>query len=334
MILKLYKVVKKEKVDLIHAHNYEGAIIGYIVKKLTGKQLLYNAVNTMIDELPAYDFIRPRSLAVGMAKVLDYLVPRGADFITAVSQGLRSFLISKGVDGNRIVVVPAGVFPEMFEDGDPKKVRSRFGIADKAIVIYTGTLDRFQRIDYLLKAFKIVADSNKNVLLLIVANMSKPDDIQNCQDMIKKLDLENQVILHELSSLDDLKDYLLSGDVAVLPRPSCPGHPVKLLNYMAAGRAIVAFKGAGRGIQDLNNGLLVEDHDWNQLGQKILHLVKNDRLRESLGRNAWRTVRDHFNWQKIVKGISVIYEGMTCSKAREKIVIDEKRFCKFIPREL
>src|SRR5207244_4253317 len=54
----LRRVIQSEQIDIIHAHNYEGALIGVTAKWLTRRPLLYNAVNLMSDELAGYHFIR------------------------------------------------------------------------------------------------------------------------------------------------------------------------------------------------------------------------------------------------------------------------------------
>ena len=45
MVHLLYRIVRREKIECIHAHNYEGALIGIIVHWLTGVPIIYNAVN-------------------------------------------------------------------------------------------------------------------------------------------------------------------------------------------------------------------------------------------------------------------------------------------------
>ena len=46
----LYQVIRRERIDIIHAHNYEGALVGIMAKWITRRPLLYNAVNLMGDE--------------------------------------------------------------------------------------------------------------------------------------------------------------------------------------------------------------------------------------------------------------------------------------------
>ena len=165
MVFKLFQVVRRHKVDIIHAHNYEGALIGSFVGKITGIPVIYNAINTMIGELASYNCIRPRALAIGLARVLDYVVPRLADMIIADTEELRSFLLSKGIDPERVVTINSGVRPEMFDGADGSRVRDRFAADGGPLVVYTGTFDDVQGIDHLLAAFKTVHDRKPNASL-------------------------------------------------------------------------------------------------------------------------------------------------------------------------
>ena len=88
----LCRVIRRERIDIIHAHNYEGALIGIMAKWLTRRPLLYNAVNLMTDELAGYRFIRPAWLAHGLARGLDWFTPIFPDHITAVSPELRDLV--------------------------------------------------------------------------------------------------------------------------------------------------------------------------------------------------------------------------------------------------
>jgi 1,2-diacylglycerol 3-alpha-glucosyltransferase len=72
VVLTLCRVVRREGIDLIHAHNYKGALIGYLAKILTRRPLIYNVFNSIRDELPTYRFHKPQILATSLAEFLDY----------------------------------------------------------------------------------------------------------------------------------------------------------------------------------------------------------------------------------------------------------------------
>ena len=71
-----------------------------------------------------------------------------------------------------------------------------------------------------------------------------------------ELGISRSVIWISPHTLKDLPSYLALADVCVVPRPECPGHPVKLLNYMLAGKPIVSFAGGAKGVRHLHDASL------------------------------------------------------------------------------
>jgi glycosyltransferase involved in cell wall biosynthesis len=308
MIIKLIQVIRKHDIDVINSHNYEAAIIGFIAKLVTRKPMLYTAINSMSDELHTYDFIKPKFLAKFIGHILDFIVPRFGDLIATLSDDLKDFLISNGVSKDKILVVPAGVDPLMFANADGEKIRKKHGYNNIPIVMYTGALEQFQRVDYLMKAMNIVLESIPSAKLVIVGNVFNERAIQKQTNLIKDLGIDKQVDFIHNVSLDDLPDYLDAADVAVVPRPECPGHPIKLLNYMAAKKAIVSFMGSAKGLHHMHSAYIAPNHDWKELGQGIKFLLKNPEIRDSLSKNAQRIINGNFDWNSIAKGTAIIYE--------------------------
>ena len=157
----LCRVIRRERIDIIHAHNYEGALVGAMAKFITRRPLLYNAVNLMSDELAGYRFIRPALLANAIARALDWFTPIFPDHITAVSPELKDWFVAHGVPARKLDVVPAGIEPAMFDNPMPEKFRSAYQIDGRPVIMYTGVLNAFQRIDYLLRAFALVLKESR-----------------------------------------------------------------------------------------------------------------------------------------------------------------------------
>lgn len=307
MVFKLIGVIRREGIDLIHAHNYEGALVGYLAKVVTGRPMLYNAICTMTDELPSYRFVRPRWFTAWLARFLDYWVPRTADRIVPLSAELARFLQDKGISPDRIHVIPLGIDNSRFHNVNRALVRTAHRIGERPLVVYTGTLDRFQRIDYLLKAMQRVVEKMGEARLLMIVNIAKEADLSACRTMADDLGLKEHVEIVTHQSFDEIPPFLAAADVTVVPRPECPGFPVKLLNYMAAGRPIVVFEGSAKGLQHLKHAVVVKDHDWESLGDGIITLLQNPVLAGMLGRNVKEWVEQNLSWPKIVGKIEEVY---------------------------
>jgi len=323
-VFKLFQVVRRHKVDIIHAHNYEGALIGSFVGKITGIPVIYNAINTMIGELASYNCIRPRALAVGLARVLDYVVPRLADMIIADTEELRSFLLSKGIDPARVVTIHSGVRPEMFDGADGSRVRDRFAVNGGPLVIYTGTFDDLQGIDHLMAAFKIVHERKPNASLLLVASTINPTHQTKYEKMAFDLGFASRFAITSCS-LDELPGFLAAADVAVVPRPDSAGIPTKLLNYMAAGNAIVSFKRSATILQHRETAFLVEPATAENFAQGILSVLDDPRLAQKLRTNVKSFVLGRFDWPSIAAKLEAIYYSLVDKSLVSSCRINAKR---------
>lgn len=307
LIFKLIRVMTRYGIDVIHAHNYEAAMVGWFGKIFVRRPMIYNAVTNMKDELPTYNFIKPRKIAELLGRLLDYVVPRGADIVTVVSDELGGYQAERGIPGERIRVVPAGVNVDMFAHGDGARIRERHALVGVPLVVYTGAFEEFQRLDYLLQAMQWVVRSNPRAHLLLVGNVKHSANQKKYTDMAHELGIGGHTTFLDSVSLKELPDYLAAADVAVVPRPECPGHPVKLLNYMAAAKAIVSFKGGGKGLHHMHNGYLAENHDCAALGRGIEFLLSRPDLARSLGERARETIRGAFDWDTLARGIEILY---------------------------
>lgn len=306
----LCRVIWRERIDIIHAHNYEGALIGLMAKWITGRPLLYNAVNLMSDELAGYSFIRPAWLAHAIARGLDWFVPIFPDHITAVSPELKQWFVEHGTAERKVDMVPAGIVPEMFDHADPEEFRRRYQIDGRAIVMYTGVLNAFQRIDHLLRAFAVVSKQHPDALLMMVSPLVSESHRREHEKLADQLGISDAIVWIAPHSLDDLPSYLALASVTVMSRPECPGHPIKLLNYMLASKPIVCFEGAAKGLRHLHDAFIVPNHDFEALGKGIITLLTDRALAAKLATNARTTVLANFDWRRICERIERIYERL------------------------
>lgn len=308
LFLKLFKMVKSKRIDLVHAHHFEGAIVGYAVRKLSGVRVLYDAHTTLKSELDSYGFFNIKSLS----RFLDKKVPEWSDHVIAASDTLKVFLQGIGINRSKIDVIPTGVNPEHFEGKDPNAMRKRYKIGRSQIVLYTGSLANFQGIDYLIQAMKGVFEKRKNVALILVGN-SKSDKIR---DICLKNGILDKVIIAGERKFDEIPLFLASADVAVIPRIECPGIPQKLTNYMAAQKAIVSFKGSAKLLINEHNGLVVENGDTVAMANSIITLLDNKDLRKKLAGNAKSTLVGTYDWNSLCQRLEKIYFRLLGLEAR------------------
>src|SRR5262245_18561966 len=294
LVFKTLEVIREHQPDVIHAHAYEAALAAGICRAITGVPVLYSGHNTMADELPSYRFIRPKWLARGLARLLDVFVPRLGDRCLPHSTNIAHFFHGMGLGARTEPVINFGIDVDWVAQGDGAAVRQRYGLGTAPVVLYTGVLDEFQRLDLLLEAMKQVLWSEPNTKLLIVVTIPHAGHIARIKRQAEELGSAAHVIFTEPQPLDKVRDYLAAAAVAVVSRPQAPGFPIKLLNYMAAARPCVLFaSSASDGLLHGRNVLLAAPDTGLALGEAIHELLRDAQLRQRLGHEGFSYVRAH-----------------------------------------
>ncbi len=299
LIFKLLAVVRDKRIDVIHAHHFEGALVATLVGKITGITVIYDAHTTLAGELSYYHVAYHRLIS----RFFDRRVPAWADQIISVSDTIAEFLIRQGIAADAIDVVPTGVVIEDFEGHDPEPIRRQYQLHGRKIAMYTGTLAEFQGIDYLLDAMAIVLNNDPAALLLCVGD----GDIERYRQKSQQLQLADRILFIEAQPFSSIPAFLAAADVVVIPRTECPGIPQKLTNYMAAAKAIVSFAGSAKILVDGENGLVIEDGNVAAMADAISRLLNDRPLRQKLGDQAKESLRGKYDWTSLSKKIQDIY---------------------------
>lgn len=320
LLLRLIEVVRREAIEVIHAHNYEALLVGWLVGRLTGRPVIYHSHNIMAAELPTY-FSRgwSRRLAGWLAFLLDSQLPRRADACIALSSEAVPFFRDHGVPEERIRLIPPGIDFEQADETDPAAVRHQYELPFGPLAIYAGNLDQYQHVEQLLRSFGRVRAVVPQARL-IIASHSPAAQYQTLLGQVGETPGVSFVHCHNFAEMQAL---LTAADVAICPRIACFGFPIKLLNYMAAGKAVVVAQGSAKGVRHLENGYVVAEGEA-ALAEGIVAVLQNPDLAQRLGAAARSTIEGRFRWPYVVHEIERCYEQLT-EGVREPIFVDVKK---------
>jgi len=294
---ELLRVVRSFGADVVHVHNFEGLLAALIVRRLTGVPVVYQVHNAMGLELHTYFHSRLGRWAGGVVgRWVDAHLPHRADYCILLNDRAVDYFRQRRVE--RLRVVPPGID---FEAGDATGVRQQLG--DGPLILYSGNLDRYQDLHLLLEAFRLLTDDRPDCRLIFSTN-AEPGQ---WQAQAEALGVGRQTVFIPADDFRVVRDLLAAADVAVCPRRICLGFPIKLLNYMAAGRAIVASAGSACGLRHLENGWVVDDGDVAGMAAAIVALLDDPALARRLGESARRTVLNDYTWDRAVEAIEEIY---------------------------
>jgi glycosyltransferase involved in cell wall biosynthesis len=232
--------------------------------------------------------------------------------IICVSEPAKDHMVKTwNVDPDKIVVMPNGVDLDRFRpDYDSRRIRRELGLDDALVIAFVGGFQHWHGIERLVESFAHVLPEMPNARLLLVGDGRARPSIDR---KISELGLGSNVIITGLIPQSRVPEILAAADIAVLPYPELPREmwfsPLKLYEYMAAGKAIVASD-AGQ-ISDVikhnYNGLLVSPGDIAHLTEALVGLLKEPAERERLGCNARQQALEQHSWRRYVERLVQVY---------------------------
>ncbi|MFP4502558.1 MAG: glycosyltransferase family 4 protein, partial [Candidatus Hydrogenedentota bacterium] len=265
LVARLRRIVREHRIDVVHAHNYEALLVALLAGK---RPIVYHAHNVMADELPYY--LGGRAWVRRFGRWLDYRLPHRADAVIAPHRRLAGHLVLRGAPKTRVHVIPPPVDASVFAaPGAP--------VAHPP-VLYTGNLDAYQNLGLLQEAMVRVRRKLPDARLCIAT--AQPKTLPGAEHM-------------PTPDFAALRTCLAEDAVVAVPRVSWSGYPIKLLNAMAAGKAVVACESSAYPVTHEQDGLVVPDNDPAAFAGALMTLLTKPKLRVELGRRARETVIAH-----------------------------------------
>ena len=232
--------------------------------------------------------------------------------IICVSEPAKHHLIDVwGIKPEKISVLPNGVDVDMFgKKFDTKQVRSEYHLSNFQIVGFVGGFQPWHGLENLIESFYQVIHEVPKVKLILIGDGPVRDQINH---KIRDLGLESSVMITGYIPQNQVPQLLSVVDIAVLPYPELPKElwfsPLKLYEYMAAGKAIVASDSGqiGEVLSDGITGKLVKPGDISGMSEAIIELLKNKKERELLGSNAQQQALEQHSWDHYIHQLEEIY---------------------------
>ena len=262
----------------------------------------------LIDEQAQYRVLVDRAAAERSAE----RAFRAATALLAVSDEVAAWLESFPAARGKISVTPNGVRPERFPANLKPSLPSPAGTFT---VGFVGTLKAWHGLSVLVEAFAQLRASHPAARLLVVGDGPERERLGG--DLAQR-GLESAAHLTGAVAPAAVPGLLASMDIAVAPYPRLDAFyfsPLKLFEYMAAGRAVVASRigQVERIIESGLNGILVAPGDARALADALNGLVSNPILRSQLGSAARATVLRNYTWDGVA---ARILELATCATAK------------------
>jgi len=308
--LALARIVRRERMDLVHVQNKHMLIPGVMARWLAGVPVIATLRDGSVidaapmclhhgDRMPAdcgvsklwrecaveYFDLYARGRRSRLATRLVFLYRwldarlkqrflRRADAVVAVSQGILDIYRRSGLlDGvSRLRVVPTVPALAAPPADAVEDMRRRLDLEGRRVVLFVGKLSPGKGVADFLAAARIVAPACPGILFVLAGE----GDVAATEPFIRHLG--------PLANRDVLALYPLA-DVVVVPSVIPDALSRVILEAMSSGRPVVATRVGGTPelVLDGKTGLLVERNDPGGLAEAVLAILRDDALRDALG---------------------------------------------------
>lgn len=284
----LSRIIKKHKIDLIHANSAAAGIISAKVKRKINIPVVYTAHGV---------FGNPQK-----EKIIDEL-----NTIICVSQFVKEDSIKEGFSPHHLVVQYSGIDTEIFRpDSDMRNfMRKTYGFEENTLVL--ALISRIKNLEnkghsqllHMLHTY----GTKENWKVLVIG---KGRGLSRLKSKIRSMGLTDKVFC--LGHRTDVARLLNAADIVILPS-RFETFGLVLAEGMSMGKPAVAFSVGGTPelIRDGKTGFLVEKNNEKELYEKIKLLDTDRTLLSKLSQESIQWVHNHFTKEKMVDELEYLY---------------------------
>ena len=289
-VLKLRRLIKQEKVDLIHTHNETASFYATLANRLLLKpRAIIHTKHGRGTPENKKSVIRNR-----LSSML-------TNIVVAVSDDVRTLCHEiEWVPERKLRTIINGVGLEPYVRASEER-----SDRDEFVFGHIGRLSTVKNQGLLIRAFSLVLKSVPNARLVIVGDGSKHAELA---DLVKELNVEAEVELAGYRA--DIPEQLSNVDCFVLSSLS-EGTPLVAIEAMAAGCPVISTDVGGLRamIEDGKTGFLVKSQDQEALAERMTFLAKNRDKCRRMGEKAQHHALENYSVKDMARKYEELYRS-------------------------
>lgn len=283
---KLMAAARDFRPDVIYERYNLFLLSGLMAKRRLGLPLLLEVNSPLVLERSRHS----GGLALpALARWAEGLAWRGADRVLPVTRVLADHVRAYGVPEERIQVIPNGINRAHFAQAPaPDEAKARLGLQGRLVLGFTGFVRDWHGVDRIVD-WMSTPDAPPHTHLLVVGDGPVR---QALEQQAQRLGLAGRVAFTGVVHREQVPAHVAAFDVALQPAVTPYASPLKLMEYLVLGKAIVA-----PGTPNLRevlahevNALLFDEDVQGGLEQVLTRLCADTGLRERLARGAHDTI--------------------------------------------
>ncbi len=313
----ILKIVKKKKIDLIHGHTpYLFANLGEIVAHKIGIPFIYEVRGFWEDTNVILGFYKENDEQYHKIQQKETQLMNKSAAVITLGKMMRKELIKRGVNKNKIYIIPNAVDIKYFQPIPPDpELKKNLKINNKHVIAYIGSIRKIEGLETLIKAISIVKKKIKDVKVLLIGG----GDERYClklEKLIKELGLNGIVFFTGPIASTEINKYYSIVDIIVIPRINARVNrivtPLKQLEAMAMEKVVITsdLPALREMIKPGISGDIFKPNNFGELANKIIYYLTNQKAKEALALSARNFVKEYYDWNVLVNKYCVLYEKL------------------------
>ncbi|MDI3501049.1 MAG: hypothetical protein PWP22_820 [Thermoanaerobacter sp.] len=304
---------KEENFDIVHSQSIAG--YGVVEYCQLNKPLIVTLHGTHLNEIKsALSSKSMKGFALAFYLIFKRLIDRSdkellqkdVKVITVSYELYKDVKEQYKISEDKLVVIPNGVDTNRFKPMNVDDLREKMSLTNEKIILSVGRIEKQKGYHLLIKLLPEILKTH-DVKLVIVGTGSY---LPNLKKLAVKLGVSDNVIFVGKVSDNELPKYYNLADVFAFPTLRIEGLPYVILEAMACGKPVVASRigGIPTVIENGKEGLLVKPNDLENLKDKLLMLLEDEKMAKKLGKNAREKVVRKFSVDKMIDSTVRLYE--------------------------
>ena len=244
IFFKMFWLLLRNRYEVVHAHE-EAVFLALLLKPLFRFKLLYDMHSSLPQQLSNFNYTSNK-LITGTFEWLEIKSLKKSEAIITICPDLYNYVNSVLPGNDKNFLIENSILEPVRLSGQPKgeepsttpELPTPIPENFKDLVVYAGTLESYQGIDYLVDAIPAALKGNDQLGFIIVGGTS--EQVDQYKQQAEKLGVTDRVIFTGQVSQAVARAYTQAATILVSPRSSGTNTPLKIYEQLASGKPLVA----------------------------------------------------------------------------------------------
>lgn len=285
------RVIKREKIQLVHAH---WTVPCGLVAIMLGKEFVCSANGSDIRLTYKIPVIR---------NIIKWILSK-ARVITTIGPETEERIVNLGIEPEKVFILHQAIDPLMFQNiSGADEIRKKYQIEKSPAVLFIGNLEPIKSPDNVLRAVALAKTELPDIRLLVIGQGSMKAGLQQ---LVKKLGLDSNVTFIDPVPPDELLRFLKAGDLLA---PTMKDTGIAAVQLEAAAMGTPFISSVPDYFKLLKAAVLEADvASYQDVASKIVYYFSHkEEVRERVSRYQQQILHD-YSWENVAKQLESAYQ--------------------------